>query len=119
MSDKAIIRPQPGTERVDVAALGAPGPVRVQHETPAGAIVTASARTLRTLSAGDAGVKLLPDTNLLRIYGHVIDVEAADPLEGVATQARVPRALGASWFHHLVQLDGPPIPEWTRAIEDL
>lgn len=117
MSDKAIIRRDPGEARVDVQGLKPPGPVRVQHETPAGAIVTASRRTLRALTEGDRDVKLLPDTNLLRVYDHVIDVEAAEPLAGVSTRARVPRALAPDWRHHLVQLDGPPIPEWVAAIE--
>jgi hypothetical protein len=29
----------------------------------------------------------------------------------------VPRAGRADWPHFLVQLDGPPIPEWIDAIE--
>ena len=110
----ATRRPAPGRRGSPAA-----GPVKVQHETSAGAIVTGSSKTLRALAEKDRRVRLLPDTNLIRIYDHVVNIEAADPLEGVATRARVPRDLAPGWHHHLVQLDGPPTPAWTAAIEAL
>lgn len=118
MTDKAIVRlPQrAGVFSLDEAAPEVAG-LEVEHDTPTGSIVRGDREALDALAAAGARVKLLPDTNLIRIYDYVIDVEAADVLDEVPTRARVPRARRADWPHFLVQLDGPPIPEWIDAIE--
>ena len=118
MTDKAIVRlpRRAGAFGLEEAAPGVAG-LEVQHDTPAGSIVRGDRAALDALATTGARVKLLPDTNLIRIYDHVIDVEAGDVLDEVPTRARVPRAGRANWPHFLVQLDGPPIPEWVDAIE--
>src|SRR5262245_60245164 len=118
MTDKAIVRPprEAAAFALDDAATAA-GALDIEHVTPGGAIVAGSRASLDALAATGARVKLLPDTNLIRIYDQAIDIEADDVLADVPSRARVPRARRADWPHHLVQLDGPPIPAWIEAIE--
>ena len=117
MTDKALVRPSRGAAAIDLDAVADTAAVEIQHVTPGGVIVAGTRDTLDALAASGARVKLLPDTNLIRIYDQVIDIEAGNVLEGVPTRGRVPRDVRAVWTHHLVQLDGPPNPEWIAAIE--
>ena len=117
MTDKALVRPSRGAAAIDLDAVADTAAVEIQHVTPGGVIVAGDRDTLDALAASGARVKLLPDTNLIRIYDQVIDIEAGNVLEGVPTRGRVPRDMRAVWTHHLVQLDGPPNPEWIAAIE--
>lgn len=89
------------------------------------------------LEASGFRVKVLPDTNLIKIGGYEIDtdtatetrdepgiVEMADdeagatPLPAVPEELEVPAESAGEWPHHLVQLVWPPTEEWTRQIEE-
>ena len=120
MSNKALITRRPVTtpEPAKVSAFPAMQAMGVVQEadTPAGMLVRGTDRQFKALEAAGYRVKLLPDTNLLRIGRYTIDVETdAEP--------DVPRGLDVSedelagWPHHLVQLAGPPLDPWVRAIE--
>src|SRR5262245_59975499 len=98
MTDKAIVRPPRPAAAFDLDdAATAVGALDIEHVTRGGAIVAGGRRNLDALAASGARVKILPDTNLIRIYDLVIDVEAADVLAGVPTRARVPRARRGDW----------------------
>jgi hypothetical protein len=120
MSNKALItrRPEKAPELARASALPAVQATGVvpEADTPAGVLVRGTDSQFEALEAAGFRVKLLPDTNLLRIGRYTIDVETdAEP--------DVPRELDLSadelpgWPHHLVQLAGPPLDTWVRAIE--
>jgi subtilisin family serine protease len=120
MSNKALItrRPATTTERLTASVLPALQTTGVisEADTPAGVLVRGTDAQFEQLEAAGFRVKLLPDTNLLRIGRYTIDVETnAEP--------DVPRELDLAatelpaWPHHLVQLAGPPLDPWVRAIE--
>ncbi len=121
MTDKAIVRARGGAatgfELEDEIARSA-ADVAVEHVRSDGVLVRADEGTLDELAARGLRVKLLRDTNLLRIGDHVIDVEADDVLDDVPTRQRVPRAEKSTWPHHLVLLAGPPAPEWLDAVAE-
>jgi hypothetical protein len=73
MTDKAIVRlrRRAGAIGLEEAAPGMAG-LEVQHDTRAGTIVSGDREALDALAAAGARVKLLPDTNLIGIYDHVI-----------------------------------------------
>jgi hypothetical protein len=120
MSNKALITLRPGTapepaRAPELPAVQAMGVVP-EADTPAGMLVRGTDSQFEALEAAGFRVKVLPDTNLLRIGRYTIDVETdAEP--------DVPRELDVSadelsgWPHHLVQLAGPPLDTWVRAIE--
>ena len=120
MSNKALITRRTGatSEPATAAVLSAEQGRGVvpEADTPAGVLVRGTDRQFEALEAAGYRVKLLPDTNLLRIGRYTIDVETkAEP--------DIPRDLDVSaaelpgWPHHLVQLAGPPLDTWVRAIE--
>ena len=120
MTDKAIVRDgraAVSTETTDL--LAAATGVDVQHDL--GDAAHRRRRPCRPRRAGGVGarVKLLPDTNLIRFYDQVVDIEVADVLAEIPSRRRVPRAERATWPHHVVQLDGPPVPSWVSEIEAL
>lgn len=134
MTDKAIVQirtPRQGpvpfaalADTEDAVALDAEtaaaiaGPnVTIEHQLSDAVIVSGDDDALAELEASGARVKRLPDTNVMRLYDHVIDTEAADTLDDVPSARRVPRAAREDWTHHLVQLIGPPTREWIAAIE--
>jgi len=99
--------------------------VVVERETTAGAIVQvveggeAEGDPLADLEAQGFRVKRLPETNLIRVGAFSIDVEGGGESEDVAGQElSIPDELAADWPHHLVQLIGPPTPEWIARIEE-
>ena len=116
MTDKALILGGPDVLD-ETPAL--PRGVRVELQREDGVLVTGSSGALEELASGPGRVKLLRDTNLVRIYGNVIDVEAADVLADVPQRRRVPAAQAADWVHYLAQLAGPPTPAWTDAIAEI
>ena len=122
MTDKAIVRSRgddpAGFALEDQLARAAPSDVEVEHVRSDGALVRADEEGLDELARRGMRVKVFTDTNLLRVGEHVIDVEADDVIADVPSRLRVPRAERASWPHHLVQLAGPPAPEWIDAIVD-
>lgn len=120
MTDKAIVRGRQGAASADAAdALGASADVEVQHDLGDAQLVVGGRAQLDALAASGARVKLLPNTNLIRFYDQVVDIESADMLENVPSRRRVPRAEQGAWPHHVVQLDGPPIASWVGDIEAL
>lgn len=112
MTDKAILQTRGGLQPDDNTLAD----VRVEHVRPDGVLVAGNSKALEELGNGPARVKLLPDTNLLRLYDHVVDIEADDVLDGVSTRRRVPLDDADEWIHHLAQLDGPPTPAWLAAV---
>src|SRR5262245_38630533 len=109
MSNKALITRRPGTAAEPpttsaLAAVRATGAV-AEADTPAGVLVRGTDSQFEALEDAGYRVKLLPDTNLLRIGRYTIDVETA-------AEPDVPRELDVSaaelpgWHHHLVQLAG-------------
>lgn len=99
---------------MDVATAGSMG-LSVDAVTASGTLVRGSEDQFRTLERQGFRVKLLTDTNLLRIGRYTINTDAAAPavpanLEMAADQTE-------EWPHHLVQLEGPPTEEWVRQIE--
>jgi hypothetical protein len=119
MSNKALItrRPGPAAELSLRSALSAAqADVVVEAETPAGVLVRGTDAQFEALAAAGFRVKVLEDTHLLRIGRYTIDVEASAtpdvPRDLDVSAAEVPR-----WPHHLVQLAGPPLDAWVRAIE--
>lgn len=88
----------------------------VEHELPHASLVRGTPEDLQALEAQGFRVKLLPDTNILQIGQHRIDIEA-----GAARLPKglvVPPAARAGWIHHLVQFVGPIQPEWVAALEE-
>lgn len=75
------------------------------------------------LEADGFRVKVLPETNLLKIGNYVIDTtaQAEDKITPLAsspgTTFHVAAETSPDWKHYLVQLDGPPNEQWTRQIE--
>src|SRR5262245_18239393 len=120
MSNKALITQRQGTapETSRAAVLPAMQAMGVVADaaTPAGMLVRGTDSQFEQLEAAGYRVKVLPDTNLLRVGRYTIDVETG-------AEPEVPRELdlGADelsvWPHHLVQLAGPPLDPWVRAIE--
>jgi hypothetical protein len=78
-------------------------------------LVSGSEEQYRELEAQGYRVKILTDTNLLRIGRYTIDTEANEPVVPAALEVAADEA--ADWPHHLVQLAGPPTDEWVREIE--
>ena len=90
--------------------------VVAEADTPAGVLVRGTDGQYEALEAAGFRVKLLPDTNLLRIGRYTIDVET-DAVPDVPRELDISAAELPGWPHHLVQLAGPPIDAWVRAIE--
>ena len=98
----------------------------VEHDLPNGSIINLEGEgQVEELEASGFRVKVLPDTNLLKIGVYQIDTEVASEGEGdfapsppVPGPLEVPAERADDWPHHLVQLAGPPTEEWTRQIEE-
>ena len=118
MTDKAIVTPRSdrtrGPAAVAIATAGGPD-VAVDQEMPAGTLVTGEASQLLALEDQGFRVKLLRDTNILRIGDRTIDIESPAPLADAGAGPAI--AGDAGWSHHLVQLAAPPTAEWVEAIE--
>jgi Mg-chelatase subunit ChlD len=125
MTNKALITTRgvgrPAGSMVRESATAQSMGMAVEADTPNGTLVSGSDEQYRALEAQGFRVKLLTDTNLLRIGRFTIDTEAAEP--AVPASLDVPTSLGMAadatpdWPHHLVQLAGPPTDEWVREIE--
>ena len=63
-------------------------------------------------------VKRLPETNIIQVGAYRVDVEGGGAeSEELPQNLTIPEELAASWPHHIVQLIGPPTPEWIARIE--
>jgi subtilisin family serine protease len=120
MASKALItrRPETIAEPAKASAMSVVQEmgIETEAETTAGVLVRGTDSQFEALEAAGFRVKLLPDTNLLRIGRYTIDVETGIEPE-VARELDVDAAESAGWPHHLVQLAGPPLDPWVRAIE--
>jgi subtilisin family serine protease len=119
MAHKALVTTR-GADRlsatpVQEAAAARSLGLRVEAETASGLLISGNDALYRALEAQGYRVKILPDTNLLRIGRYTIDTEAEPPR--VPDALAVPAASAADWPHHLVQLAGPPTEEWVRLLE--
>lgn len=121
MTDKAIVtRRDSGTvERSGGLAADIGADIAVDQEVPAGTLVAGEAGNLLALENQGFRVKLLRDTNLLRIGDQTIDIEASTPQAEVAAErSAAPLAGDTGWTHYLVQLVAPPTGEWVETLED-
>ncbi len=121
MVDKAILTWRGGGRSVralaqETAAADRVGAAR-ELATPTGTIISGSDEQFRELESQGYRVKVLPDTNILRIGRYRIDVERAEPAPEVPRGLSVDRDATPDWPHHLVQLAGPPHLEWIDEIE--
>jgi len=114
MTDKAIVtsRNAQGASRGEAIAAAGGADIAVDQEVPDGTLVAGEPTSLLALEGQGFRVKLLRDTNLLRVGDQTIDIEAATPQ--IAADAA-----DSAWIHHLVQLAAPPTPEWVAAIEEI
>ena len=87
----------------------------VEQRLPQGILVQGDEKQYAALEAQGYRLKLLTDTNLLKIGPYRIDTESDPPK--VPTELEVPKALQKTWTHHLIQLAAPPTEEWVRTIE--
>jgi hypothetical protein len=121
MTDALLILTPDGRslDRDLVFADDAGGARRLEVDVPTlqgGIIMRAEPGAAASLAASGFTVKELPDVNLLRVGGYEIDVEQGPP--------RLPRALRltrdrrAAWSHYLVQLVGPPLPEFVADVRE-
>lgn len=102
------------TEAADAKSAG----LSIETEHPQGILVAGDDAQLQELEAQGYRVKILPDANLIKIGSHMIDTEQEPQIEAI-DDLDVPAELRADWYHHLVQLAGPPNSDWIRKIEDL
>lgn len=127
MTTKALITRRKTTEPQDsamsVSDAARDGGFAVEQDLRDGSIVNIEDEAgVAQLEASGFRVKLLPDTNLMRIGNYVIDTTTATENEAMPSMSAgpasdVPAEPSADWKHHLVQLAGPPNEEWTKQIE--
>lgn len=60
-------------------------------------------------------VKKLRDTNIVEVGDYRIDTDQQEP--EVSHPLDIPASMKDDWTHHIVQLVGPPEPEWIGQIE--
>src|SRR5687768_8678339 len=93
MSNKALITrlpvPAPDPTRSSMLAVIEDAGVVIETDTPAGLLARGTEKQFEALEAAGYRVKLLEDTNLLRIGRYTIDVEAD-------SEPAVPRELDVS-----------------------
>lgn len=98
--------------------------ITVEQQTAGGAIVRVNeggAAEGNPLAALDAmyRVKRLPETNIIQVGAYRVDIEGGGAeSEELPQNLTIPEELAASWPHHIVQLIGPPTPEWIARIEE-
>lgn len=123
MTTKALITRRRTTEAADstadVSQLARASGLTVEQDMSNASIVDLpDDAQVAQLEASGFRVKVLRDTNLLKIGNYEIDTSAATEADAAAPMAfDVPAESAAEWTHHLVQLAGPPNEEWTRQIE--
>jgi Mg-chelatase subunit ChlD len=118
LAQKAVIarRGARGVEAFALESRDAAGAgLKVERELWQGTLVSGDEKRLAALEKRGYRVKLLPDTNLLRIGAYRIDIGRRGPK--VPRALDVPRRAVKTWPHHLVQLVAPAQPEWLREIE--
>lgn len=124
MANKALITvrgatrtPLAGAREFDAASLLG---MAVEAETSMGTLVRGTEAQYRELETQGFRVKIVTDTNLLRIGRYTIDTEAqAEQEPKVPSSLDVAAADAVDWPHYLIQLAGPPTEEWVRQIEAL
>src|SRR6185369_168049 len=124
MTTKALITRRRTTEAADstadVGQLARATGLTVEQDLSNASIVNLDDEAqVAQLEASGFRVKVLRDTNLLKIGNYEIDTSAATEADASAapTALDVPAEAAAEWTHYLVQLAGPPNEEWTREIE--
>lgn len=129
MTTKALITLRRTNEAADstadVGQVARASGLTVEQDLSNGSIVNLDDEAqVAQLEASGFRVKVLRDTNLLKIGNYEINTSAATeddaiaaPAASVAAVGDVPLESAAEWKHHLVQLAGPPNEEWTRQIE--
>lgn len=142
MTTKALItlRKTTATEdsAADVGTVARESGFAVEQDLSNGSIVNVDDESqIAQLESSGFRVKLLRDTNLLRVGNYQIDTEteteqrvtpAADAPAAMEADEALPIAAApaldvpadesSEWKHHLVQLAGPPNDEWTNQIEE-
>ena len=119
MTDKAIITqrriPRMQAEEAESGRAHDVG-ATVEYRLPHGTLVSGDEQQYAALEQQGFRVKLLRDTNILQAGAYEIDIEALPP--EVPSRLEVPKRQVKKWLHHLVQLIGPPVPEWIAGIEE-
>lgn len=69
------------------------------------------------LEARGRRIKRLYDTDIIEVGTYRLNVESPGVDRKVPARLRVPAEMAQTWPHHLVQLAGPPTPEWMDRIE--
>jgi hypothetical protein len=118
MANKALVTWRGGARAAvspaEQAAAARSFGLSVEADTPSGTLVSGSDEQYRSLEAQGFRVKILTDTNLLRIGRYTIDIDIDEPQVPAALD--VDAASADRWPHHLVQLAGPPTDEWLQAL---
>jgi subtilisin family serine protease len=114
MAARAIVTPRGGRAINPAAVAMDTDGVDVSQTLASGTLVEGERAQLLALEDQGLRVKLLADTNLLRIGEHVIDTAAA---VGADAAAALPAQDSATWCHHLVQCAAPPSEDWIRELE--
>lgn len=119
MSPKAVIT-RFGVPREAAAALESREAqdlgCNIEHQLPHGTLVSGEEQNFAELEAQGYRVKLLRDTNILRIGDYRIDIKKDPP--DIPQALEIPRNLVRRWTHHLLQLIAQPTREWMSVIED-
>ena len=120
MSDKAILSRRDMSNdatRQRMAEDAREGGFAIERQLPQGTLVRIDDNQRVSLEEQGYRVKVLPDTNLLKIGSYAIDVEASRTQPDVPENLRVPADLEQIWRHYLVQLAAPPADDWVHEIE--
>jgi hypothetical protein len=103
----------PVAERDDEGGAG----LDVITPTAGGGVVQVDETEVERLERQGYGVKILSEPNRLRVGAYDFDVTAERP--PLPSSLRLSRAARADWPHHIVQLAGPPLPEFVAQLESV
>ncbi|HKT79497.1 MAG TPA: S8 family serine peptidase [Vicinamibacterales bacterium] len=97
--------------RTDATAVGC----SVEQILPTALLVRGTLTQFAELVQRGYWVRVLRDTNVLRVGKYVIDITTTPP--HVPPDLEVPTANLSDWPHHLIQLIAPATQAWTTAIQ--
>jgi hypothetical protein len=116
LAKKALITRRDARAPISAHEVAAAIGLFVEASTPNGTLVSGSDEQYRAMEARGFRVKVLTDSNILRIGQYTIDTATGSEPD-VPSALDVPAQKAAHWPHHLVQLVGPPTDEWVRGLE--
>ena len=101
----------------DAGGGGGPAGMDLVTEIDGGAIVRLDEARLVELADQGLRVKVLVDPDRLQVRGRTIDLEKRE--QDLPRSQRVAAAARDDWNHHIIQFEGPPLPEFLEAVEAL